>query len=88
MKKDADIEMDKMSRMLGRSIGLELSLNDLRIIVSCFSAVAYMAEVEEKASPLDPDGWKLKERLEVLYRDELDYPFSQELEKASLCIGW
>ncbi len=82
-----EIDIEKMERILGRSINLDLSLNDLRIIVSCFNAVAYWAEVDEKAY-LDSDGWKLKERLEGLFRDEIDYPFPVEKEEPSLCIGY
>lgn len=81
-----EIDIDKMKDILGKSVGLDLSLNDLRIIVSCLNAVAYWAEVDERTY-LDTDGWKLKERLEGLYRDELDYPVSQENDKPSLCIG-
>ena len=82
-----DINPDNMERILGRSMRLDLSVNDLRILVSCFNAVAYWAEVDEKAY-LDSDGWKLKERLEGLYRDELDYPFPPKHEEAELCIGY
>jgi hypothetical protein len=82
-----EIDIEEMERILGRSITLGLSLNDLRIIVSCFNAVAYWAEVDEKAY-LDSDAWKLKERLEGLYRDELDYPFPARKEEPSLCIGY
>jgi hypothetical protein len=81
------IDADNMERILGRSTRLDLSLNDLRILVSCFNAVAYWAEVDEKTY-LDSDGWKLKERLEGLYRDELDFPFPPEKEEAGLCIGY
>jgi hypothetical protein len=82
-----DINPDTMERILGRSTRLDLSVNDLRILVSCFNAVAYWAEVDEKAY-LDSDGWKLKERLEGLYRDELDYPFPPKQEEVGLCIGY
>jgi hypothetical protein len=82
-----EIDPEEMERILGRAITLELNLNDLRILVSCFSAVAYWAEVDEKAY-MDSDAWKLKERLEGLYRDELDYPFPTRKEEPSLCIGY
>jgi hypothetical protein len=84
MKKSDILQME---RILSRSVGLELSLNELRIIVSSLNAVAYWAQVEEKAY-MDADGWLLKERLEGLYRDELDDPFAAGVEEASLCIGF
>jgi len=66
-----DCNIIEMERTLKKSIGIELSLNDLRIIVASFSAMAYWSEVDGEEY-LDCDAWKLKERLEGLYRDELD----------------
>lgn len=57
--------------ILRRPVELELSLNELRIIVGCFGAVSYMAEAEGEPY-LDPDGKKLMERLQGLYRDHLE----------------
>jgi hypothetical protein len=81
-----NMDIDRIEHILGRRIGLDLSLNDLRILVSCFNAVAYWAEIDEKAY-LDPDGWKLKERLEGLYRDELDAAEISDNKDACLCMG-
>ncbi len=63
--------ISEMDRILKKSLNLDLNLNDLRIIVESLNAVAYWANVDDEEY-LDPDGWKLKERLEGLYRDELD----------------
>jgi hypothetical protein len=60
----------EIERRLSKPVGLELSVNDLRIIVGCFSALAYWSEVYDEAQ-LDPEGLMLKDRLEGLYRDEV-----------------
>jgi hypothetical protein len=78
--------IDKFEHVLGRSVELNLNLNDLRLIVTCFNAVAYWAEVDEKTY-LDSDGWKLKERLEGLYYDELCNFFPLGNEETSPCNG-
>ncbi len=57
--------------ILRRPVELDLSLNELRIIVGCLGAVAYMAEADDEPY-LDPDGKKLMERLQGLYRDHLE----------------
>jgi hypothetical protein len=62
----------EMERILKNPVDLELTVNDLRLIVSCFDAVAYLAKIDGECY-LDPDGWALKERLEGLYRDELEW---------------
>jgi hypothetical protein len=53
-------------KILKKKTRLDLSLNDVRIIVGCFRAVAYQEEVDGE-SYLDPDGRALKSRLESLY---------------------
>jgi hypothetical protein len=55
---------------LRQNVDLDLSLNDLRIIVGCIGAVSYMAEADDEPY-LDPDGRKLMERLQGLYRDQI-----------------
>jgi hypothetical protein len=59
--------------MLTKPVHLDLSLNDLRIIVGCFRAVAYQAKVDDEPY-LDPDAVALKTRLELQYRKLLDVP--------------
>ena len=56
--------------MLTRSIQLHLGLNDLRIIVGCFRAMAYQAEIDDEPY-LDSDATELKQRLEQRYRELL-----------------
>jgi hypothetical protein len=56
---------------LRRPVELDLSLNELRIIVGCIGAVSYMAEADGEPY-LDPDGRKLMERLQGLYRDHVE----------------
>jgi hypothetical protein len=52
--------------ILKKRTRLELSVNDVRIIVGCFRAVAYQSEIDDEPY-LDPDGLALKSRLESLY---------------------
>jgi hypothetical protein len=56
---------------LRQSVELDLSLNELRIIVGCIGAVHYLAEAEDEPY-LDTDGKKLMERLQGLYRDYIE----------------
>jgi hypothetical protein len=52
--------------VLARPVRLDLSLNDLRILVGCFRAIAYRAEVDDEPY-LDPDAIELMRRLELQY---------------------
>jgi hypothetical protein len=61
--------------MLTEPVHLNLSLNDLRMIVGCFRAVVYQATVDDEPY-LDPDAIALKRRLELQYRKLLDVPDS------------
>jgi hypothetical protein len=79
-------EILDMERTLSRPIGLDLSVNDLRIIVGCFNALAYWARRDDEPY-LDPDGWKLKDRLDGLYRDELNGS-SVPGAMPGLCVGY
>jgi hypothetical protein len=63
-------EARNIETALRQSVELDLSLNDLRIIVGCIGAVSYMAEADDEPY-LDPDGRKLMERLQGLYRDQI-----------------
>jgi hypothetical protein len=62
----------EMERILKKPVDLELSVNDLRLIICSFNAVAYLSKIDGE-SYLDSEGWALKERLEGLYRDELEW---------------
>ena len=50
---------------------VELSLNDLRIIVGCFKALAWQSE-QDGEDYLDPDAKALHVKLESLYLASLD----------------
>ena len=60
------MESEKKLEILKRRTRLDLSLNDIRILVGCFNAVAYQAEIDDEPY-LDPDALELKTRLESLY---------------------
>ena len=49
---------------------VELSLNDLRIMVGCFKALAYQSEIDGEQY-LDVDALALQKRLESLYETSL-----------------
>ncbi len=51
---------------------LDLSLNDIRILLGCFNAVVYQAEVDDEQY-LDADALELKHRLESLYEKLLKH---------------
>lgn len=57
--------------VLARPIRLDLSLNDLRILVGCFRALAWQAEADDEPY-LDADGIELMQKLELAYRKSLE----------------
>jgi len=65
-----NLEVFDIDRTLAKPVGIDLSDNELRIIVGCLNALEYIARMDDEPY-LDEDGLKLKERLEGLYRDEL-----------------
>jgi hypothetical protein len=64
-------ELVQMANIMKEPVKLDLSLNELRIIVGCFRAVAYMAQRDDEPY-LDPDGQELHAKLEELYRLKLE----------------
>lgn len=60
------LDSAKKLHILKKKTYLDLNLNDIRIIVGCFRAVAYQAEVDGEPY-LDPDALELKSRMESLY---------------------
>lgn len=60
------LDLEKKLEILKKRARLDISLNDIRIIVGCFKAVAYQAEIDDEPY-LDPDALELKTRLESLY---------------------
>jgi|WetSurMetagenome_2_1015567.scaffolds.fasta_scaffold1456167_1 hypothetical protein len=61
-----ELELEKKLEILEERTLLDVSLNDLRILAGCMSALAYQADVDGEPY-LDPDALKLKERLAALY---------------------
>ncbi len=69
--------------LLKRPLRLDLQLNDLRIIVNCFKAVAYQMEIDGEEY-LDSDGLALKARLEKTYGSILTESLNREEEAPRL----
>ena len=53
--------------LLDRRVELELSANELRILVGCLRAIEYQMKADDEPY-LDPDGLALKARLESRYQ--------------------
>jgi len=65
------VALEKKLDILKTGKPLDLSLNDIRIIVGCFRAVAYQEELDGEQY-LDADALALKARLESVYRTSLN----------------
>ena len=65
------LDLEKKLDVLKTGKTLHLSLNDIRIIVGCFRAVAYQEEIDGEQY-LDADALALKARLESVYRRSLN----------------
>jgi len=65
------VDLDKKLDILNNRKCLDLSINDIRIIVGCFRAVAYQEEIDGEQY-LDTDALALKGRLESIYRRSLN----------------
>jgi hypothetical protein len=64
-------EMEKKLEILEKTIHLDLTVNDLRIIVGCFNAISYMMQVDDEPY-LDLDGLELRERLRSAYAEVME----------------
>ena len=60
------LDAEQKLEVLKKKTQLGLTLNDIRIIVGCFRAVAYQARIDDEPY-LDSDALALKARLESLY---------------------
>jgi hypothetical protein len=60
------VDSDNELEILKRRTRLDLSVNDLRILLGCFKAVAYQADVDDEPY-LDADAVDLSGRLESAY---------------------
>lgn len=72
------LETAIMLRFLETRENLDLGLNDIRIILGCFRAVAYQAEVDNETY-LDADSLDLKRRLEIIYDERLGARLEQQV---------
>ncbi len=63
-------EDERKLRLLDGEVRLNLTLNDMRIMVTNFRALEYLTKLHDECY-LDADGLSLKDRLEVLYFDLL-----------------
>jgi hypothetical protein len=56
--------------LLDTRVKLNISMNDLRLVVNCFKALEYQGKVDNE-SYLGHEGLSLKERLEGTYKTSL-----------------
>jgi hypothetical protein len=64
------IRREEILDLLDTRCKLNLSLDDLRIILNCFRGIEYQMEIDHEPY-LDEHGIALKSRLEKKYRDKL-----------------
>lgn len=60
------VESEKKLEILSKPLQLALSVNDLRILVGCFRAVAYLMKMDDEPY-LDADALELQQKLERKY---------------------
>jgi hypothetical protein len=60
------LDEEKKLESLKNRTQLDLSVNELRILLGCFNAVEYQAEVDNEPY-LDSDALDLRNRIESLY---------------------
>jgi len=60
------LDSESKLEVLNQHLKLDLSVNDLRIMVGCLRAVAYLMKVDDEPY-LDADALQLQERLERKY---------------------
>jgi hypothetical protein len=65
------VESEEKLEMLNRHLQLDLSVNDLRIMVGCFKAVAYLMKMDDEPY-LDADALELQKKLERKYHGLLN----------------
>ena len=68
--------------MLREPVQLDLSLNDLRLVVNCMKAVEYQSKVDDEPY-LDDEALDLKKKLEGTYERKLGGLSSQRRSDAS-----
>jgi hypothetical protein len=68
MNTDALVELE---RKLKKSIDIDMSINDLRLIVSSLNALEYLADECGEAYAFTDETRELRDRLSGLYHDEI-----------------
>ncbi len=63
---------EKKLELLGKRICFDISLNDLRIMVGCFKAIAYLMNIDGEPY-LDADALELQKNLERRYSELLGH---------------
>lgn len=61
------IHFQELEQTLAKPVTLDLTLNDLRILVTSLNALAYLSEAHNE-NYLDPEGLELRDRLEADYQ--------------------
>jgi hypothetical protein len=76
IRKGKELEMqsmmvaDRRLDLLDARVKLNISLNDLRVVVNCFKAMEYQGKVDNETY-LNGEARSLKQRLEGTYRTSL-----------------
>ncbi len=65
------MESSSKLELLDTRIKLNLSLNDLRIIIGCLRAIEYQMKIDDEPY-LDSNGLELKSKLEAFYKVMLE----------------
>ena len=66
------LDAENKLEILKNRTRIDLSINDMRIIVGCFNAMAYQGELDNEPY-LDSDALCLKSKLETLYKKLLKH---------------
>jgi hypothetical protein len=64
------LDIEKSLKALDRRVKLNISINELRILVGCLRAIEYQMMADDEPY-LDPEGLALKARLSSLYEKML-----------------
>ena len=66
MQRVSTLQLDEKLELLETRLKLNMSLNDLRLIVNCFRAIEYQMKLDDEPY-LDDEGMALSERLKDTY---------------------
>ena len=71
MQQASVMESASKLELLETRIKLNLSLNDLRMIIGCLRAIEYQMKIDDEPY-LDANGLELKSKLEAFYKGMLE----------------